>query len=261
VILARQKPAWEPGTRHGYHALTLGFYQNELLRRIDPQHRSLGRFFDQEIAQPLKLDAYINVPEDLPNSRLATLAMPSPFALVFGFPFRLAVSAFNPRSNISRALAVNPGTGVYQDKERICARNLEVPSGGAVCNARALARAYGAFANGGHELGLKPETLELLAAPAVAPTLGFHDECLKAEIKYSLGFMKPSSAWRFGSERAFGAPGTGGSLGVADPETGVGYGYVTSLAGTTVTGDPREVALRAAVSAALHRSNTFDHAA
>ena len=44
-ILARQRPAWDPGTRQGYHAISLGFYESELLRRIDPQHRSLGRFF------------------------------------------------------------------------------------------------------------------------------------------------------------------------------------------------------------------------
>jgi CubicO group peptidase (beta-lactamase class C family) len=43
VILARQKPAWEPGTRQAYHAITLGYYENELLRRVDPRHRSLGR--------------------------------------------------------------------------------------------------------------------------------------------------------------------------------------------------------------------------
>ncbi len=36
VVLARQKPAWEPGTRQGYHAITLGFYEAEILRR----HRS-----------------------------------------------------------------------------------------------------------------------------------------------------------------------------------------------------------------------------
>ena len=72
VVLARQKPAWEPGTRQGYHGLTLGFYQGELIRRIDPQHRTLGRFFHEEIAVPLGLDAYINVPVDLPNSRPAS---------------------------------------------------------------------------------------------------------------------------------------------------------------------------------------------
>ena len=53
VVLARQKPAWEPGTRQAYHAITLGFYEGELLRRVDPQHRSLGQFFQDEIATPL----------------------------------------------------------------------------------------------------------------------------------------------------------------------------------------------------------------
>ena len=62
-ILARQKPAWEPGTRQAYHAITLGFYEGELLRRVDPQHRSLGQFFQDEIATPLALDAYIRVPD------------------------------------------------------------------------------------------------------------------------------------------------------------------------------------------------------
>ena len=55
-ITARQRPAWPPGTRHGYHAITLGWYQNELIRRVDPQHRSLGTFFQQEVASPLGLE-------------------------------------------------------------------------------------------------------------------------------------------------------------------------------------------------------------
>jgi len=64
VALARQKPAWEPGTRQAYHALTLGFYEGELLRRVDPHHRSLGQFFQDEIASPLRLDVYIRLPEE-----------------------------------------------------------------------------------------------------------------------------------------------------------------------------------------------------
>jgi CubicO group peptidase (beta-lactamase class C family) len=254
VVLARQKPAWQPGTRQGYHGLTLGFYQNEILRRVDPRHRSLGQIFHEEIAVPLKLEAYINVPVDLPNSRLATLSMPSMFAVMINFPFKLAVSAINPHSNIARALSANPGTNVYLDSDRIYARNLEVPSGGAVCSARALAHAYGVFAGDGHEIGLKAETLALLAAPAVPSTAGgFYDECLKSEVKFSLGFMKPSDPGPFSvaSGAAFGSPGTGGSLGYADPAAGVGYGYVTSQAGASVTGDPREIALRAAANAAL----------
>ena len=109
VVLARQKPVWEPGTRQAYHALTLGFYEGELLRRVDPQHRSLGQFFYEEIASPLELDVYLRLPEDIPNSRLATLAPPGRMQMLFGFPLRLVVDAMNPRSHIYRALEINPG--------------------------------------------------------------------------------------------------------------------------------------------------------
>jgi CubicO group peptidase (beta-lactamase class C family) len=254
VILARQTPAWEPGTRLAYHALTLGFYEGELMRRIDPRHRSLGRFFDEEIAQPLGLDVYIGLPDDVPNSRLATIAPPGRLDMLFGFPLRFVLETMNPHSNIYRALAVNPGTGVYFDEQRIYARNLEVPSGNAVGTARGIAHAYGVFATGGRELRLRPDTLALLAAPAVPPTHGFHDECLKGEAQFSLGFMKPSPAWPFGTRSSFGSPGSGGSLGFADPELGLGYAYVTSQSGTTLTGDPRDVALRDALYSAIDRA-------
>ena len=251
VILARQKPAWAPGERQAYHALTLGFYENELLRRIDPRHRSIGRFFQDEIATPLGLDAYINVPEEIPNARFATLASPGRLRMLFGFPLSLTLDAMNHRSNIYRALAINPGSGVYLDEARICARNLEVPSGGAVATARAIARAYSAFASGGGPLNLRAQTIELLAAPAIPPARGFHDECMKGEAQFSLGFMKPSVAFPFGGPRAFGAPGAGGAMGYADPDTGVGYGYVTSLMGTSLVGDPRDIALRCALNEAI----------
>jgi CubicO group peptidase (beta-lactamase class C family) len=247
VVLARQKPAWEPGTRQGYHAITLGFYEGELMRRVDPRHRSLGRFFQDEIASPLELDFYIRLPESIPNSRLATLAKPSPFARVFGFPIRLTLTAMDRRSNIFRALVVNPGSEVVHDEQRIYARNLEVPSGGGVGTARAIAHAYGVFAAGGRELQLRPETLAALSAPAMPAARGFYDECMMGEIRYSLGFMKTGPTWPFGSEGSFGSPGSGGSLGFADPKAGVGYGYVTSQMGATLTGDPRDVALRRAL--------------
>jgi CubicO group peptidase (beta-lactamase class C family) len=253
VILARQKPAWEPGTRQAYHALTLGFYESELIRRVDPRHRSLGRFFHEEIAAPLGLDVYIGLPEDIPDSRLATLAPLSSLQMLFGFPLRFVWDAMNPHSNIYRALVVNPGSGVYLDERRVYARNLEVPSGNAVGTARGIARAYDVFASGGRDLALRQETLDLLAAPAVPPAHGFHDECLKGEVQFSLGFMKPGGAWQFGGPRSFGSPGTGGSLGFADPDAGIGYAYVTSQTGTALTGDPRDVALRAALDSVLHR--------
>lgn len=251
IILARQKPAWEPGARQAYHALTLGFYEGELLRRIDPRHRSLGQFFHDEIATPLALDAYIRLPETIPNARLATLASPSLLARLLGFPIRLTLDAMNPRSNLHRALIANPGSSICMDEQRIYARNLEVPSGGGVGTARAIARAYSAFATGTNELQLRAETLDALSAPAVPSRHGFHDECLRGEARFSLGFMKPSPFVPFGSDRSFGAPGAGGAMGFADPEVGIGYAYVTSQMGTALTGDPRDLALRNAVYSAL----------
>ena len=266
VVMARQKPAWEPGTRQAYHALTLGFYEGELLRRVDPQHRSLGQFFQDEIATPLGLDFYIRLPESIPNSRLATLTSPSPVAMLLGLPIRLLLSSFNPHSNFYRALNVNPGTQVVLDERRIYARDLEVPAGGGVGSARAIARAYSVFATGGRELRLRPETLKALSAPAIPATHGFYDECVMGDVQFSLGFMKPSPAWPFGGDASFGSPGAGGAMGFADPEAGVGYAYVTSQMGTTLTGDPRDLALRDAVYSAIpgaagHEAHTMTMAA
>jgi CubicO group peptidase (beta-lactamase class C family) len=167
------------------------------------------------------------------------------FAMLTGIPLRIIVTMFNPHSNISRALV---GSMFPHDDQRTYARNFEVPSGGGIGTARAIAHAYSVFATGGKELGLRPETLQALAAPAVPPVRGFYDECMQGDgVAFSLGFMKHCPVWSFGSEGSFGAPGTGGSLGFADPEAGVGYGYVTCRMGTSITGDPRELALRNAL--------------
>ena len=249
VVLARQKPAWAPGTRQAYHGITLGFYQGELLRRIDPQHRSLGQFFQDEIASPLGLDVYIRLPAGIPNSRFAIIERPTLVEMLHGFPLRLALDAMNRRSNISKALR---GSELPHDSQHIYARDFEVPSGGAVGTARAMARAYSVFATGGHELGLRPETLALLAAPAVPPTRGFYDECMKVDgVQFSLGFMKSTAALPFGSASAFGSPGAGGSFGFADPLRGVGYAYVMNRMGTRLSGDPRDIALRDALSSCI----------
>ena len=254
-VMARARPAWEPGMRQAYHGLTLGFYEGELIRRVDPMHRTLGQFFQDEIATPLGEDVYIRLPEEIPNARLATLAAPGRLEMLIGFrPIRLMVEGMNHRSNVYRALVVNPGTSVYLDDRRIYARNLEVPAGGGVSTARGMAHAYGVFANGGAELSLRPDTLDLLAAPAIPPTHGFFDECLKGEVQFSLGFMKSSANWCLGGPRAFGSPGTGGALGLADPELKLGYGYVTSRMGTVFSGDPRDVALRDAIYDVLKTS-------
>jgi CubicO group peptidase (beta-lactamase class C family) len=122
-----------------------------------------------------------------------------------------------------------------------------------------VARAYSVFAGDGRELGLRPATLDLLAAPAIRSSNGFHDECLHGDAQFALGFMKSSPGWPFGRGRSFGAPGAGGSLGFADPDDHVGYAYVTSRMGTSLTGDPRDVALRQALDDAIRAARAPRH--
>lgn len=250
VVLARQRPAWPAGTRQAYHAITVGFYQGELLRRVDPAHRTLGRFFQDELATPLGLDFYIRLPASIPDARLAPLFRSGhmPLRMLLTMPPALAVAGLNPRSRLRRALR---GSELPEQCERgVYVRDLEIPAGGGVGTARAMARAYGVFASGGKELGLREETLRQLMAAPVRPRRGFRDACLKVEIAYSLGFAKPTRGYPWAHPSAFGAPGAGGSFGFADPHAGLGFGYVPSRMGMHLD-DPRAAALRRAAYASI----------
>ncbi len=259
AMLARQKPAWEPGTCQGYHAVTIGFYEGELLRRVDPEHRSIGRYFQDEIATPLELDFYIRVPDEIPDSRLAPMHRPRAARMMlslFTMPPSLALAGMNSRSNLRRALLGSelPET---EARGRVYARNLEVPAGGGVGTALALARVYSEFATGGKELGLREETLRELAAPAVLPTLRSRDECLKVEARYLLGLSKPGPGYAFGHPSSYGAPGSGGSFGYADPHYQIGFGYVPNQMGTHLD-DPRADALRKATYRSIGESDPYN---
>jgi CubicO group peptidase (beta-lactamase class C family) len=251
VVLAKQKPAYKPGRKQDYHALTLGFYENEIIRRTDPKGRSIGHYFQEEIASPLDLDFYIRLPEEIPNSRLATTRQPKfNVRAMFTLPLSIFLAAINPRSAFRRSLV---GSLFPLDKERIYARNLEVPSGGGVGTARAIAHAYSVFATGGKELGLKEKTLQQLMAPPVPPLQGFP----KHSPQFSLGFFKPCPENPFGHSSSFGAPGTGGSFGFADPKAKIGYGYVLNGMGTYIT-DPRDIALRKAMYCSIGEAEPFN---
>ena len=248
TVLARQKPTCEPGTRQAYHAVTLGFYEGELLRRVDPKHRNLGGFFQEEIASPLGLDFYVGLPETIPNSRLATIQQARPS--LAGFNIRLLPilwAVMNPRSPLRRSLLGSARPSVFFDRERVYVRDVEVPAANGIGTARAIARAYSAFAAGGRELGVRQETLDALMAPAVPPRFGFQDECLRLPWELSLGFQKPNAISPFGHPAAFGAPGWGGSFGFADPEVGLGYAYVMNRMNAGQGREPREEALRQAL--------------
>jgi CubicO group peptidase (beta-lactamase class C family) len=255
-VMERQRPIWPPGERQAYHAITLGFYENELVRRIDPDHRTIGQVLHEEITTPLGVgdEVYIGTPSSVPDERLAALVPPGLWTRLTSMPLRLTIDAMRPRSVLHRSLVANPGTSFYVDPEHVIVREIEVPSGGAVATARAIATAYGAFAAAGGPLGLRRETLEALAAPATPARSGYYDECFRGPAKFSLGFMKPSEFIDFGSDAAFGAPGAGGSMGFADPALRLGYGYVTDKMGMELQGDPRDLALRRALATVLARA-------
>jgi CubicO group peptidase (beta-lactamase class C family) len=171
--------------------------------------------------------------------------------MLFNVPIPLMIASMNRNSPTHRAVFENPGPWLFLDRERIYARNLEVPSGGGVGTARAIAHAYSVFATGGKELGLNPNTLEALMAPAIPPSQGFYDQVMKKEMSLSLGFLKPSRTYPYGHPSAFGTPGSGGSFGFAGPQVGMGYAYVMNRMGSKMGGDPRDLALREAFHRAI----------
>jgi CubicO group peptidase (beta-lactamase class C family) len=249
-VLARQEPSWPPGTRHGYHTMTIGLYMQELIRRVDPRHRSLGRFFHDEIAVPLGLEFYIGLPPGIPDERLARIKLLSPWRGLLSLlytPPAVTLRMIRPGSLLRRSfvgLAVDPNDRRYLE--------VELPAGNGVGTARAIARAYSAFAEGGAEFGITPATFERVTAPP-APTR-VRDEVLGLPSWFSLGFLRPGPDAAFGpGPRAFGAPGAGGSFGFADPDARLGYAYVMVKTDFYLQDDPREKALRDAVYRAIAR--------
>jgi CubicO group peptidase (beta-lactamase class C family) len=246
-LLARQRPAWPPGTRHGYHSLTIGLYMQELIRHVDPGRRTLGRFFHDEIAAPLGIELYIGLPRDVPDERLAKLKTLSRLRALLALPRTppvLIKKILQPRSLLRRSMLFDPDPNDRRYLE------IEMPAGNGVGTARAIARAYSAFAEGGGELGLTPETF----ARIVAPPDDAHpiDEVIGLPSTFALGFMRPGPEVSFGSSRrAFGAPGAGGSFAFADPDARLGYAYVMNKLDFYLFDDPREKALRAAVYRAV----------
>ncbi|MCR9195826.1 MAG: beta-lactamase family protein, partial [Hyphomonas sp.] len=242
-----ERPEWPPGQHYVYHIISLGFYEGELIRLVDPQRRTLGQVFQEDIATPLGIDFYIRLPPEIPNERLARMINPGILASIFGLPLAMIPKVLNPWSHVFRSTMVNPGTTISIDKDTVYARDLEVPAGGGVGTARALAALYGEFATGGKQLGLCPETLDALKAPAIEPSGGVRDMSLTVENSFSLGFMKPFDDLPIGSPSAFGTPGAGGSMAFADPEIELGYGYVMIRMGTGLDPGSRDVALRDAI--------------
>ena len=252
-VMARQKPLWEPGTKHGYHLSTMGMYMNELMRRVDPAHRSIGVFFAEEIAKPLNLDFYIGLPDSVSKDQIAKVVMPSIGQFILNInkmPKEMRKGLSNRKSILAQSFSI-PEKFHPNDETT---HRVEMPSGNGIGDARSIAKAYGVFASGAKELNLSTNTFDELTKTAAIPPAGAFDVVMGIDTYFSCGFIKPGPNFEYGSDySSFGTPGAGGSFGFADPVKQIGYAYIMTKMGVYLTNDPREVALRNALYNCLGR--------
>ncbi|PLW73474.1 serine hydrolase [Streptomyces sp. SCUT-3] len=265
AAVAAQRPQWEPGTAHGYHAHTFGWLVGELVLRVTG--RTLGRWLAEEIAGPLGLDLWVGLPEEMRHraGRVAETAPPAPrTGTGRGFdpalrmrPKRSVTEAWSDPDSLTRRAfaAITPSP----DENDPAYRAAELPSSNGIATARALARFYaallgdvegegeGSAASGGARRLFAPATLTAMRTEESAGP----DRVLVVGTRFGLGCMLHGPASPMSSPAAFGHPGRGGSLGFADPDLGIGFGYVTNGLQPTVTADPRAQALVRAVRKSL----------
>jgi CubicO group peptidase (beta-lactamase class C family) len=238
AALERQAPVWAPGARHGYHAVTYGYLVGEVVRRIDG--RSVGTFLREEVADPLGLDLWIGLPEEQ-ESRVA--------ALVGGLTLegldpatRALIDEFvGPRTPLGRSLR---GGGAFDAPDVWNTRALraaEVPAAGGVADARSVARLYAACIS--EVDGIRLLTPEQVALATTQRTSGPNTLLLDLDVQFGLGFMVPSSLLALGGPRSFGHFGLGGSVGWADPEADLAFGYVMNKMELGLAGDARSYTL------------------
>jgi CubicO group peptidase (beta-lactamase class C family) len=249
AALAAQASVWEPGAEHGYHAQTYSWLIGELVRRVTG--RTLGRWVAEEIARPLGLDLWIGLPADEAHrvGRLGQIAEP-PTAEGGGLklrPKRAVAEAYRDPGSLTRRAfeAIDP----LPDENDPAYRAAELPASGGISTARALARFYAATiggVDGGPRL-FAPATLTLARTEESAGP----DRVLVVPTRFGLGFMLHGPASPLLGPGSFGHPGRGGSLGFADPESGIALGYTTNGMRKGVTADPRAQALIRAVRSAL----------
>jgi CubicO group peptidase (beta-lactamase class C family) len=252
--LARQTPLWEPGSQHGYHATTYGWLVGEVVRRVSG--RSIGTYFAEEIAAPLGLDAWIGLPE-AEEPRVAHLigwGSGTSGALIDDSEFDEATRAalaqvMGPDSLLGRALTAPGGAfsgGVWNER---AVRAAEIPAANGVADARSVARLYASCI--GEIDGVRLLTEPQLKQATTQLTEGPNVVLMGLDIQFGLGFMVPSSIMAIGGENGFGHFGAGGSMGWADPDADLAFGYVMNKMQMGLSGDTRTTNLVSACYAAL----------
>ncbi len=242
--LAAQAPQWEPGSKYGYHARSFGWLTGEIVRRVTG--RSLGRYFADEVAGPLGLDFFIGLPErEEPRvARLYPAEFDDPEVKAF------VDAMFADRTSLMGRVMSGP-SNLFAYDDRWNTRPFhaaEMPSSNGIGDARSLARLYAACI--GDVEGVRLLDADTVAKATVPQTEGT-DAVLGMEMVFGLGFgLQPL----FGSDagrRTFGHAGAGGSLGYADPDAGIAFGYVMNQMQLGTIGDERSAGLTRAAYSAL----------
>ncbi|MDI1288128.1 MAG: serine hydrolase [Reyranella sp.] len=235
--LADEEPFWVPGTRNGYHGVTFGWTVGEMVRRASG--KSLGTFFQDEVAKPLGLDFWIGLPEEI-EPRVAPVLPHVYKAEDMKTPF-LQDLATN-RQSTAALFFFNIGAFMGGGANTRAGHAAEIGAANGITNARGLAGMYGPLANGGGKL-VDATTLARMGEVSMAT----HDDAtLRIPTRFALGFMKSMDnrkrslgAKLFGEDcdsvilgsPAFGHVGAGGSLGFADPVAGLSFGYTMNRMG------------------------------
>ncbi|MGW7141160.1 serine hydrolase domain-containing protein [Streptomyces xanthophaeus] len=245
--VAAQQPFWQPGTEHGYHAQTYSWLLSELVLRATG--RTVGGILAEELAEPLGLEFWIGLPDSETHrvGRVAPVDPPEGAGLLRTRPRRNVSEAYaDPDSLTRRAFAaIDP----LPDENDPAYRAAELPASAGIGTARALARFYAATV-GVVEDGARIFTPATTALAGKELSAG-PDRVLVVNTRFGPGFMLHGPASPLLSPASFGHPGRGGSLAFADPEAGIGFGYVTNALAKSVTADPRAQALVRALRSAL----------
>lgn len=247
AALAAEEPWWEPGSAHGYHAITYGWFASELVYRTTG--KTLGRYLHDEIVEPLGLDLWIGTPA-AEDRRVAELvpAPPDP-----SIPNRLG-EELQERPDSVTALALNNPPLPFGAFSSRAWRAAEIPAANGHTHARALARLYGGLAHNGRVGDFPLLSRELVDVAREERSAGPDEVLWEEPTRFGFGFMLNQEARRFGfgpSESAFGHPGMGGSLAFADPDAQIGFGYVMNLLRSELLIDERSSRLIDAVYEAL----------
>jgi CubicO group peptidase (beta-lactamase class C family) len=232
-----QEPLWEPGSAHGYHAVTFGWLLGELIRKVDG--RGLGQFFAEEIAQPLGLEFWIGLPESEEHRVAPMVGSITPNASEIPEAMRELFAQFvGPDSLLGRALSLN---GVF-DVDHWNTRKVhaaEIGAANGITNARSLSRMYAGLTGPLQDAPTAPLYTQAQIDKARETQTSGPDKCLFMETTFGLGYMTSSAFAPYGGAGSFGHAGAGGSVGFADPDNQIAVGYVMNKMLANLSGDPR----------------------